>query len=186
MDWFELAAVAIALAMVVCNVREIHWGWPLAIVSSVMYVVVFARSKLYGDAALNVFYAVVGLWGWYQWLRGHRADGSALRVARLSPRGLLLALAACAFAWPATGWFLKTFTNTDVPWWDGFTTGLSVVAQFLLGRKFIENWLLWALVNAVSITLYAYKGLYPTVGLYAVLFFMSFVGYGAWRARAAA
>ena len=60
---------------------------------------------------------------------------------------------------------------------------LGFIAHAVLG---LENWLLWALVNAVSITLYAYKGLYPTVGLYAVLFFMSFVGYGAWRARAAA
>lgn len=185
MDWFELTAVAIALAMVVCNIREIHWGWPLAIVSSVMYVVVFGRAKLYGDAGLNVFYALVGFWGWYQWLRGHRADGSALHVAKLSRRGVAWLVAACALAWPATGFFLKTFTDTDVPWWDGFTTGLSVVAQFLLGRKFIENWLLWAVVNAVSITLYAYKGLYPTVGLYVVLLGMSFVGFRAWRAKLA-
>jgi nicotinamide mononucleotide transporter len=183
MDWFELTAVAIALAMVFCNIKEIHWGWPLAIVSSAMYVVVFGRARLYGDAALNVFYAIVGFWGWYQWLRGHRADGTVLHVAKLSRRGIGCLVLACAAAWPATGLFLKTFTDTDVPWWDGFTTGLSVVAQFLLGRKFVENWLLWAVVNVVSIALYAYKGLYPTVGLYVVLLAMSFVGFRAWRAK---
>ena len=76
--WLEIAAVVIALAMVGCNIREIHWGWPLAIVSSLMYFALFWRSKLYGDAALQIFFVVVAFWGWFQWLRGRRADGSAL------------------------------------------------------------------------------------------------------------
>ena len=74
--WLEIAAVAIALAMVGCNIREIHWGWPLAIVSSLMYFALFWRSKLYGDASLQIFFAVVALWGWVLWLRGGRADGA--------------------------------------------------------------------------------------------------------------
>ncbi|WP_208511813.1 nicotinamide mononucleotide transporter family protein, partial [Variovorax paradoxus] len=81
--WLECLAAVLALAMVGCNMREIHWGWPLAIVSSLLYVGVFAQAKIYGDASLQVFFAVVAFWGWLQWLRGHRADGSALRVSRL-------------------------------------------------------------------------------------------------------
>ena len=105
-SWLELVASTLALAMVGCNMREIHWGWPLAIVSSLLYVAVFAKARIYGDASLQVFFACVALWGWAQWLRGHRADGSALQVSRLSPRGLALTLAACAFAWPAVALFL--------------------------------------------------------------------------------
>jgi nicotinamide mononucleotide transporter len=185
MDPLELTAVVIALAMVLCNIREIHWGWPLAIASSLMYVVIFGRAKLYGDAALQVFFAVVALWGWFQWLRGHRADGSALRVARLSRRGAALAVAAVALLWPLTGWFLKTQTDTDVPWWDAFPTAASVVGQFLLGRKFIENWIVWLVVNAVSVGLFAYKGLWLTVGLYAVFIALSVAGWREWRRRLA-
>ena len=74
--WLECVAAVLALAMVGCNMREIHWGWPLAIVSSLLYVGVFAQAKIYGDASLQVFFAVVAFWGWLQWLRGHRADGS--------------------------------------------------------------------------------------------------------------
>ena len=182
--WLELVAFVLALAMVGCNIREIHWGWPLAIVSSLMYFAVFWRSKLYGDASLQIFFAVVALWGWFQWLRGVRADGSSLRVARLSPRGLLHALAAGAVLWPATGLFLRHYTDTDVPYWDAFPTALSVVGQFLLGRKYVENWPTWVAVNIVSVSLFAYKGLWLTVVLYSLFVFMSFAGWRAWHARA--
>lgn len=181
--WLEIAAVVIALAMVGCNIREIHWGWPLAIVSSLMYFALFWRSKLYGDAALQIFFAVVALWGWFQWLRGVSADGTALHVARLARRGLVLTVATCALLWPVTGLFLKTFTDTDVPWWDAFPTAVSLVGQFLLGRKYIENWAVWIVVNAVSVALFAYKGLWLTVALYAVFIALSFVGWSAWKRR---
>jgi len=181
--WLELAAVAIALAMVGCNIREIHWGWPLAIISSLMYFAVFWRSKIYGDATLQVFFVVVAFWGWFQWLRGVRADGSALHVSRLTRRGLALTVAACALLWPATGLFLKNFTDTDVPWWDAFPTAVSLVGQFLLGRKFIENWAVWIVVNVVSVGLFAYKELWLTVGLYTVFIALSVVGWREWQRR---
>ena len=181
--WLEIAAVVIALAMVGCNIREIHWGWPLAIVSSLMYFALFWRSKLYGDASLQIFFAVVALWGWFQWLRGTSADGKALHVARLTRHGLARAMVACALLWPATGVFLKTFTDTDVPWWDAFPTSASLVGQFLLGRKYIENWAVWIVVNVVSVTLFAYKHLWLTVALYLLFVVLSVVGWNAWKRR---
>ena len=92
-------------------------------------------------------------------------------------------LAACALLWPATGLFLKTFTDTDVPWWDAFPTALSVVGQFLLGRKFIENWAVWIVVNVVSVGLFAYKGLWLTVALYTVFIALSVVGWREWKRK---
>ena len=181
--WLEIAAVVIALTMVGCNIREIHWAWPLAIISSLMYFALFWRSKLYGEATLQVFFVVVAFWGWFQWLRGHRDDGSALRVARLSRRGLLNTVLAGALLWPVTGLFLKTWTDTDVPWWDAFPTALSLVGQFLLGRKYIENWAAWIVVNVVSVALFIHKGLWLTVVLYTVFIVLSVVGWRAWQRR---
>ncbi|MDO8278495.1 MAG: nicotinamide riboside transporter PnuC [Burkholderiaceae bacterium] len=183
--WMELLAFVLALIMVACNIREIHWGWPLAIISSLLYFGVFWRSRLYGDAGLQIFFALVAMWGWMQWLWGRRADGSSLQVTALSPLGRLAALIALLLLWPAIGLFLAHYTDTDVPWWDGFTTALSIVGQFLLGRKFIENWPVWIVVNAVSVALYAYKGLWLTVVLYLVFIALSVVGWRAWHARAA-
>lgn len=183
--WLEIVAVFVALAMVGCNIREIHWGWPLAIISSVMYFALFWRGKLYGEAVLQIFFAVVAFWGWFQWLRGVRADGSSLHVARLTRRGLFLAIGASAILWPVTGLFLKTYTDSDVPWWDAFPTALSLVGQFLLGRKFIENWATWIIVNVVSVALFIHKGFWLTVILYAVFIALSVVGWRAWQRRLA-
>lgn len=182
----ELIAAVIALVMVGCNMREIHWGWPLGIASSLLYFFVFANAKIYGDALLQIFFAVVAFWGWFQWLRGRRDDtrgAGALKIARLTPRGIAATLLACAVAWPLIALFLRRFTDTDVPWWDGFATGLSLVGQFLLGRKFIENWLVWIAVNVVSVGLFVHKGLWLTVALYAVFTVLSVAGYLAWRRR---
>jgi nicotinamide mononucleotide transporter len=182
-SWLEVVAAALAIVMVACNMRELHWGWPLGIVSSLLYFGVFAQARIYGDASLQIVFAVVAFWGWFQWLRGHRADGAALRVARLSRRGVGITLAASGLAWLAVALFLRRFTNTDVPWWDGFATGVSLVGQFLLGRKYIENWLAWIAVNVVSVGLFIHKGLWLTVGLYALFALLAVAGYMAWQRR---
>ena len=184
--WLEIVAVVLSLVMVGCNIREIHWGWPLAIISSLMYFAIFWRSKLYGDATLQIFFAVVALWGWFQWLRGTSDDGTALHVTRLSRNGILWVLLACAVLWPATGLFLKTFTDTDVPWWDAFPTAVSLVGQYLLGRKYLENWAVWVGVNVVSVGLFAHKDLWLTVGLYSLFIVLSVIGWREWARKAAA
>ena len=176
----ELVAFVLAIAMVVLNMRVNPLGWPLAIISSLLYFALFWNSKLYGDASLQIFFAVIAAWGWWQWLRGTAADGSALRVRSLSARDRGVGLVALALAWPATGWFLLHYTDTDVPWWDAFPTAASVIGQWLLGRKYLENWAAWVVVNIVSVGLFAYKGLWLTTLLYSVFIAMSFMGWRAW------
>jgi len=183
--WLEIVAFVLAIAMVMCNIRVNATGWPLAIVSSLMYFALFWNSKLYGDASLQIFFATVAGWGWWQWLRGTQDDGTALRVRRLGARGRWLMLGVLAVAWPSVGLFLKTYTDTDVPWWDAFPTAASLIGQWLLGRKYVENWPAWVVVNAVSVALFAYKGLWLTVVLYLIFIAMSFVGWRAWRRLAA-
>ena len=183
--WLELIAFVLAVAMVVFNIRVNPLGWPLAIVSSLLYFALFWNSRLYGDSSLQLFFAAVALWGWWQWLRGTQADGSVLQVRTLSARARWISLLALAIAWPLTGLFLKRFTDTDVPWWDAFPTAASVLGQWLLGRKYLENWLAWIVVNIVSVGLFAYKGLWLTVILYTIFIVMSVFGWRAWRRLAA-
>jgi nicotinamide mononucleotide transporter len=183
--WLELVAFVLAIAMVWFNIRVNPLGWPLAIVSSLLYFLLFWKSRLYGDASLQVFFAVVAGWGWWQWLHGTDAAGNALRVRRLGSRGRIVALLALAIAWPAVGLFLRRFTDTDVPWWDAFPTAASLLGQWLLGRKYIENWPTWIAVNLVACALFAYKGLWLTVVLYAVFVVMSLIGWRAWHGLAA-
>jgi nicotinamide mononucleotide transporter len=184
--WLEIVAFVLSVAMVVLNIRVNAWAWPLAIVSSLLYFALFWSSKLYGDASLQIFFAVVAGWGWWQWLRGTTSSGDALDVRELGVRGRWIALLALALAYPATALFLKHYTDTDVAWGDAFPTAASVLGQWLLGRKYVENWPTWVAVNAVGIGLFAYKGLWLTVILYAIFFLMSFAGWREWRKLAAA
>ena len=179
--WVEMLAFVLSLAMVVCNIRVNVMAWPLAIVASLLYCLLFWDSRLYGEAGLQIFFVVVAGWGWWQWLRGREADGSALRVRFLSGRARLGLLAAVALAWPMLGAFLDHATDTDVPWWDALPTAGSLAGQWLLGRKYVENWLVWVAVNVVSVGLFAWKGLWLTVLLYLLFLGMALWGWRAWQ-----
>ena len=183
--WLEIVAFVLAIWMVVANIRVNPIAWPLAIVSSLLYLALFGGSKLYGEAALQLVFIVVAGWGWWQWLRGTAADGSALKVRTLTARGRWLMLGVFAITWPVVGLFLKRQTNTDVPWWDAFPTAGSLIGQWLLGRKYVENWPTWVVVNVVSVGLFVYKGLWLTTLLYGVFIVMSFIGWRAWHRLAA-
>ena len=182
--WLEIVAFVLALAMVVCNLRVHVAGWPLAIVSSLLYALLFADSKLYGEAALQLLFIALALWGWWQWLRGTTASGSALQVRQMTQRHRAVALAATLAAWPALAWLLMLTTDSDVPWFDALPTVGSITGQLLLARKWVENWPVWLAVNLVSVALFAYKGLTLTAILYALFAALSVLGWQAWRQRA--
>ena len=179
-SWLEIVAFVLSVWMVVCNMRVDPLAWPLAIVASLLYGLLFAHSKLYGEAGLQVLFVVVAFWGWWQWLRGRQADGSALVVRHLNApaRATLGALAFAA--WPLLGLFLDHATDSDVPYFDAFPTAFSIAGQWLLGRKYVENWPTWVLVNVVSVGLFAVKGLWLTVALYALFTVMALAGWRTW------
>jgi len=179
--WLEVVAFALAIWMVLCEMRVHALAWPLAIVSSLLYFLLFWDGKLYGEASLQLLFAVVGLWGWWQWLRGTGADGTKLHVQRLSRVGLIRSLLVTLAGWPLLGCFLARYTDSPLPFWDALPTVGSLVGQWLLGRKYVENWPAWILVNLVSIVLFAIKGFWLTVILYAVFVPLSVAGWRAWH-----
>lgn len=182
--WLEILAFGLSLAMVAANMRVKVVGWPLAIASSLLYALLFADSKLYGEASLQLFFVAVSIWGWWQWQRGTAPEGGALQVRWLSQRQRLTALVATLAAWPLLGLLLARATDSDVPYFDALPTVGSITAQLLLGRKFVENWAVWLAVNLVSVLLFAYKGLWLTTLLYALFAVLSVWGWRAWRQRA--
>lgn len=181
----ELLGFLLAVAMVACNIRVNPWAWPLAIASSLLYGALFWRERLYGEAGLQLFFVAMALWGWSQWLWGKGRGGAPLEVHALGAKGRVALVAAWLLLWVALAQFLARATQTDVPWWDAFTTAGSVAGTWLLGRKLIENWPVWVVVNTLSVGLFAYKSLWLTVALYALFIAMALAGWRAWHRLAA-
>jgi nicotinamide mononucleotide transporter len=183
--WLEIVAFVLSIAMVLFNVRVNPLAWPRAIVASLLYGLLFVHSKLYGEAGLQVLFVVLAAWGWWQWLRGRGGDGGALRVHRLGTRARWACAAATLATWPLFGLLLQRATDSDVPYFDALPTVGSIAGQILLGRKLVENWPVWLAVNVVSVGLFAVKGLWLTVVLYAIFALLSLWGWGSWQARLA-
>jgi nicotinamide mononucleotide transporter len=188
-DPVELAGFVLSLAMVYCNIKEIHWGWPLAIASSALYGVVFWNSQLYGEASLQVMFILCAGWGWQQWLRGTQASNAEptpspqLRISTLSTLERKQVAIVTLLLWPVLVYFLDNYTDSDVALWDGLVTALSLLGQYLLAKKKIENWWVWLVVNCITVGLMAVKSLWLTAGLYVIFAILSYVGVKAWRTQ---
>jgi nicotinamide mononucleotide transporter len=172
---FVTGALCVLLA-----VREHVWNWPVGMANNIFFLVLFWHSKLYADGSLQVIYLLIAIYGWWLWLFGGESR-SELTVSETGTKdAALLAVAAIALTL-AIYYVLRTFTDSTVPMGDALTTGLSLVAQYMLGRKLIENRAVWITADVIYIALYWYKHLYLTSGLYAIFICMCVVGYSQWR-----
>ena len=176
----ELISFVLSVMTVVLNIRQLHWAWLFAIVSSATYAMVFFDARLYGDMALQGVFIAVSIWGWYQWLHGG-ASRAPLAVSRCSTKGLIYSAIGWAVGFVILAVFLGRFTDTDVPNIDGFLTAGSLLGTALLSRKKVENWTVWIIVDILYVGLYVYKGLMLTAVLYALFVVLAGIGLLAWQ-----
>lgn len=182
-NYFELIASGLGFIAIFLQIKQNVWYWLVSIIMVTMYIFIYIGARLYADMSLQVYYLVVSFYGWYMWLYGNHKNHqrSALKVTTVSKKatGILSAIALFLFFFIA--WVLSSYTNSDLPYWDAFTTSLSFVATWMLARKVLENWLIWIVVDAVSVGIYIYKELYPTAVLFLFLTVLAFVGYRKWK-----
>jgi len=176
----EIVSFVLAVLTVWLNIRQRHWAWLFAILSSATYAAVFVQARLYGDAGLQGVFIAVSLWGWYQWLYGGSGH-AGVAISTLGPRGRLLALLAWLAGFVLLSAFLRRYTDTDVPYIDGFLTAGSLLGQFLLSRKKLENWHVWIVVDVLYVGLYLHKNLMLTALLYGLFVVLAMAGLRAWR-----
>jgi nicotinamide mononucleotide transporter len=129
---------------------------------------------------MNVYYVLAGLYGWIVW-KNKRPQGQPLPISQ-TPASVWAKLAAVyAVLHVALFCFLYFCTDSKVPILDSFTTALSMVAMWMLSRKYVEQWLVWLVVDAVTVGLYFYKGIPITAGLYTVYCALAIAGYFRWK-----
>lgn len=177
MEVFGFLTGATCVALLV---RQNIWNWPLGIANNLVFILLFYRTGLYADVGLQAFYVAISIYGWWSWLHGGR-DHGALTVSRIPPLPAVLLVLAVAATTAALAWLLRHFTNSTVPVLDSLITALSLAAQFMMTRKWLENWLVWIAANCISVGLLIYKGLYVTSGLYMVYQVLCVLGWVAWR-----
>ncbi|HEX8200841.1 MAG TPA: nicotinamide riboside transporter PnuC [Isosphaeraceae bacterium] len=180
MTGIELLAVVLGLACVALTVRQHIACWPTGLAMVVLYIAIFYRAKLYSDMILQVVYVFLQIYGWHAWLRGG-PNRTRLAVSRLSPRGAMGWAIAGFIGTVALGSTMSRYTDASLPFVDAFATVASLIAQWLMGRKVLESWLVWIVVDIVSIGMYVSKRLNLTAGLYVVFLVLAVQGYLAWR-----
>lgn len=161
------------------TVVENIWNFPIGIANDLFFFVLFLQAQFFADMSLQLIYVILGVQGWYLWLRGGN-NKTALHVSNVSKREVLvLALITCIASYLLT-LYLQQIQDA-APFWDAFTTMLSLVAQYMLNKKFLENWYCWILADIIYIPLYAYKQLYLTSIVYLIFLVMCLLGLRAWR-----
>lgn len=175
----EWTAMGLGLFNIALLIFRTAWNFAFGIASVALYVFVFWEKRLYAESALQVFFVLAQVWGWWLWLKVG-VEGSRVPVRWMdwgSRAAWLLVTAALSLN---LGWLMHKFTNAAMPYADAGITGASVAAQILLGLRRIENWVLWVAIDLAAIALYINRGLYPTAGLYSGMLVMSLIGLREW------
>lgn len=180
MTWTEIAGFVTGAACVWLVVLRSIWNFPVGIANNALFLVLFAKSGLYADAGLQVVYIILAMVGWSLWASesSHQNGVTVCDPTRLQ----LLACGVVVVVMTIGIQFgLHKWTNSTVAGWDAITTALSLVAQFMLARKWIANWWLWIAADLIYIPLYAHKGLWLTSALYGLFLIMCLYGLMQWR-----
>jgi len=186
MNWItdnivEIIGTLSGLLFLYLEIKQNKWLWPVGLLTSVMYIYVFFVAKLYADMSLQFYYVFISIYGWILWSRGKKQQEKELPVIQLNMSLSLKLIVASIAIYALIAFILVNFTDGSVPYWDAFTTALSIVATWMLARKILEQWLVWIVVNSVSLGLYIYKDLNFTAVLFFFYTTMAVVGYLQWK-----
>lgn len=186
--WFwgnriELTGAILGILYIFFSIRQHILTWATGLLTSLLYTIVFFRSGFYADMGLQVYYVIISIYGWYYWLIGgkKKKELHKVPVKKISKNILIKSGVIALIIYLLLLFILIRFTDSTVPFMDSLTTALSIVATWMLAKKYIEHWLIWIFVDFLSAGLYIYKGLWPTVVLFIVYTLMAITGYFEWK-----
>ena len=178
--WIEIVGAILSLIYIYLSIKQQVSLWFFGIISSLFYIVVFYQSKLYADMSLQFYYVVISIYGWIYWKKGNSESEKELPATKITLKYILISIVATGIFY-LVYYYALVYFKSNVPKTDALVGALSVTGTWMLARKFIENWLVWIVVDALCIGLYIYKGLYPTVILFIIYTLMAWVGYQQWK-----
>jgi nicotinamide mononucleotide transporter len=179
MSPLEAASVVLAILYLVLVIRENIWCWAAGLAGVLLSLIVFWEARLYMESALQVFYAAMSVYGWYEWrYGGKRKEGLPIQLWPWRTHARTLAAIGALTA--GFGIYLRFYSNEAMPFVDSFTTVGALFATFMVARKVLENWVYWFVLDAVSVYLYAARGLFLFAALFVCYLVMIVIGFMAW------
>lgn len=179
--YVEVLGVVISVLYLYFSIRQNILLWPAGMISALLYMAVFFQSKFYADMGLNGYYFFISIYGWMVWRKGGGEGKKERPVSRIRWKPALLLAGLTAIAFFGIAFVLKNYTDSPIPYWDALTTAMSFTATWMLARKILEHWIVWIFVDLISMALYLYRGLYPTMILFLIYTSMAVVGYIEWK-----
>lgn len=181
MEYIEYIGTGLGLLCVYLIIRQNILCWPVGIATILIYTHIFFEAKLYSDVLLQGVYLVLHVYGWYYWLKHKPTSEIPLKIKTLSGQAKCAWLSVAISSTYALGAIMEHNTDASVPYYDAATTTISLIAQWLMTRKFIENWLVWIFVDLLAAGVYLYKGLNPTAMLYIAYACMGAYAFITWK-----
>tara|TARA_B100000965_G_C19567354_1_gene747423 strand:- start:687 stop:1271 length:585 start_codon:yes stop_codon:yes gene_type:complete len=178
-NWFEIVAAALAITYLILAMQQNILCWAAWIISSIMYLFVMFSAGLYMESGLQIFYIVMGIYGWIQW--NNRSSNNSLTVSTWPIINHIYILLILIFLVTFSGLILSNLTEAVSPYIDAFTTWGAIIATYLVAKKILENWYYWFVVDFVSVFLFLSRELYTTALLFSIYIILVIFGFIAWR-----
>jgi nicotinamide mononucleotide transporter len=179
--WLDITTTVLGLAYILLEYRASVWMWLVGFLMQSLGIILYYQKGLYADCGMEFYYLAMTVYGWWRWIKPKANSQKPIAIS-LFPRRLVLPwLLLIAAIWAFIYWLLVTFTNSNVPLADSFTTALSIVGIWALAHKYLEQWFIWIAVDVVTSVLYFYKDIPFKASLYALYVVIAIAGWFKWR-----
>ena len=178
--WLDIVTTVLGLAYILLEYKASIWMWAVGFAMQALGIVLYYQKGLYADCGMEFYYLAMTVYGYWKWIHGN-ASKEALPIRHFPRRFVLPWLLLIAIVWGVIYWILVSFTNSNVPLADSFTTALSIVGIWALAHKYLEQWFIWIAVDVVTCALYFYKDIPFKASLYALYVVIAVFGYIKWR-----
>lgn len=188
--WLDMLTTILGLAYILLEYRASIWLWAVGFLMQSLGIILYYQKGLYADCGMEFYYLAMTVYGFFHWIKapadkgavkGEKSQGTGRPVTHLPVRLACIWLVITIAAWAVLYWFLVTFTDSRVPLADSFTTALSFAGIWALARKYLEQWLIWMVVDVVTCILYYYKDIPFKASLYALYVIIAVFGYFKWK-----
>ena len=182
--WLDITTTILGLAYILLEYRASVWMWLVGFLMQSLGIVLYYQKGLYADCGMEFYYLSMTVYGWWRWVKASPSPskGGDVKAITHFPRRLVLPwLVVIAAIWATIYWLLVTFTNSNVPLADSFTTALSMVGIWALAHKYLEQWFIWIAVDVVTCVLYFYKDIPFKASLYGLYVVIAIAGYFKWK-----